>query len=306
MQEQVRTLYRLNGQGRLLATADTSGPTPADTPAPLIFLGRTVQGNCWHLRHDLPAKLATRLGELCRREPPLSPQRSEPGIAAEIRLLLNPAGEWRGPAYLLHGPPPAPAHAVRITAANAHLLSTHFPAMLAHPWPGRAGPVTAALVGGQAVAVCTSVRFTAAAAEAGVEATEAFRGQGHASAAAALWAHTVQAGGRLALYSTSWDNHASQGVARRLGAVQYGEDWSLIRFCSDSRAAEDSTQLPVLARTAVALERTRPSTPLLPLTCKAPQERTLGRFHLRQTVRFATRTHSARQNAQSPVQFGIS
>jgi len=37
----------------------------------------------------------------------------------------------------------------------------------------------------------------------------------------------VQRGGRRALYSTSWDNAASQSIARRLSARLYGEDWHL-------------------------------------------------------------------------------
>ena len=68
---------------------------------------------------------------------------------------------------------------------------------------------------------------SAQAAEAGVETTESARGQGHASAAVAAWAAAVLGEGRLPLYSTAWENRASQGVARRLGMVLYGDDWSI-------------------------------------------------------------------------------
>ena len=67
--------------------------------------------------------------------------------------------------------------------------------------------------------------WTDEAAEAGVETLEAFRHQGLALAAVACWARAVQQTGRLALYSTSWDNEASLAVARRLSARIYGEDW---------------------------------------------------------------------------------
>jgi RimJ/RimL family protein N-acetyltransferase len=65
------------------------------------------------------------------------------------------------------------------------------------------------------------------AAEAGVETLAAFRGKGYAIAAVAGWAAAVQQSQRIALYSTSWQNQASQAVAKKLGAVSYGEDWSI-------------------------------------------------------------------------------
>jgi hypothetical protein len=33
--------------------------------------------------------------------------------------------------------------------------------------------------------------------------------------------------GCIPLYSTSWDNLASQAIARKLQMVLYGEDWSI-------------------------------------------------------------------------------
>ncbi len=47
-------------------------------------------------------------------------------------------------------------------------------------------------------------------------------------AAVAAWAAHVRAAGLLPLYSTSWDNHASQGLARSLGFDLYGEDFSVL------------------------------------------------------------------------------
>ena len=76
------------------------------------------------------------------------------------------------------------------------------------------------------MAVCCSSRVTGRAAEAGVNTLEGYRGRGYAPAAVAAWAAAVRASGRLPLYSTSWDNVASQGVARKLGLVLYGADLS--------------------------------------------------------------------------------
>jgi RimJ/RimL family protein N-acetyltransferase len=98
-------------------------------------------------------------------------------------------------------------------------LANHFNAL---------APVVIAFADGQPAAVCHSPRgCTAVAAEAGVETLEPFRNRGLATAAVACWARAIQRTGRLALYSTSWENVASLRVARRLSARPYGENWHL-------------------------------------------------------------------------------
>lgn len=221
MRQQVRALYTLKGDElHLIADTDPQGRTPA----PRFFLGRTAEGNVWHVRHDLPASLKAELTALGRSEPHLS--RAEPQIAAAVRHWLGTGTEWRGPAYWL----PASAaseQATEITAENVALLDAHFPNTAGRARAGASGPVAAVIRGKQAVAVCSCVRLSDQAAEAGVHTLAAFRGQGYALAAVALWADLVRAQGLLPLYSTSWENLASQAVARKLGAVMYGEDWSV-------------------------------------------------------------------------------
>jgi RimJ/RimL family protein N-acetyltransferase len=74
---------------------------------------------------------------------------------------------------------------------------------------------------------CYSSRVGRRADEAGVETPPEHRGRGYAPIAVAAWARRVQRAGKLALYSTSWENRASQRVAAKLGGRLYGEDWHL-------------------------------------------------------------------------------
>ena len=226
MRLQAATLYRLDERGRILAVNEVTRP-----PAPRLFLGRTRQGNVWHLRHDLSPELAGELSELLAAEPTAPDLPAEPpGLPALRAALAGHAPlerEWRGPAYLL--PPdagrrldPAP---VEVDAGNAELLRPDFEDLIATL--GEWTPCLAVVEDGRAVAVCFCSRRGVRAAEAGVNTSPAHRRRGLASAAAAAWAAAVRRRGMLPLYSTSWQNLASQGVARRLGARLYGEDVSL-------------------------------------------------------------------------------
>ena len=74
------------------------------------------------------------------------------------------------------------------------------------------------------MSVCRSVRITPAAHEAGVETLPAFRGRGYAPDVVAGWARVVQSLGAMPFYSTSWENTASQAVAKKRHLVPYGTD----------------------------------------------------------------------------------
>jgi hypothetical protein len=79
------------------------------------------------------------------------------------------------------------------------------------------------------VSVCFCARQSAAAAEAGLETAERFRGRGLGPRVTAAWALAIRASGRLPLYSTSWSNEASLAVARKLRLEACASDWSLSR-----------------------------------------------------------------------------
>lgn len=227
---QAQTLYTMDGAEQLYLSADRTVPPHDWEPAPRFFMGRTAQGNVWYFRHDLTPRLVAELNTLCQTEPPLQPGQ-EASIAPAIRALLGGGEEWRGPAYLvptqqnpakkMTGP------AIEVTAKNADLLDAEFPNTARRIRAGHAGPMTAVLEDGQAVAVCSCVRLGRRAAEAGVYTLETSRGKGYAAAVTALWAQLVREQGLLPLYSTESENTASQAVAQKLGAKLFGEDWSI-------------------------------------------------------------------------------
>lgn len=223
MELQVETLYRIDGEGRLLGVNEEDAPAAA-----LFFLGRTSAGNIWRFRADLPGEVQAAIEALCKTEA-VSPDFSRlPHHYEAIKQILNAyrpvKGEWRGPAYTFPDQAGSSGQGVLISEANLHLLEGPFAGL--RNWWRSYQPCLAIVEQGQVVSICFSSRTSAYAAEAGVETAPEFRGRGYASAVVARWAEVVRQSGRRPLYSTSWDNTASQGVARKLGLVLYGEDCS--------------------------------------------------------------------------------
>lgn len=109
-----------------------------------------------------------------------------------------------------------------ITETNAEMLRGGFEMLVAElpDWQ----PFVAIIEESRAVSVCRSVRITPEAHEAGVETLPEFRGRGYAKDVVAGWARVVRSVGAIPLYSTSWENTASQAVAKKLHLVPYGED----------------------------------------------------------------------------------
>lgn len=210
---------------------------PTASKPPRFFLARTSAGNLWRFASDVTPRLARGLEDLARREPTLPVPPREPHRLAEYMSLLasHAAIEdvWTGPAYVVPEPAfidtsrAAPLHRLcHVDASSSHVLDTGFAAskqqLLARQ------PLIASLdPSGGAVCVCYSARVTDRAHEAGVETLPTERGKGHARRAVAAWAGAVRRLGRLPLYSTSWDNAASLGVARSLGMQSYAVTFSV-------------------------------------------------------------------------------
>ena len=230
MQQHLQALYHHDETLRLTAINDWRGGV-----APRFFLGRTDRGNLWRFRNDLSGEICDALDTLCRVEPAATSE--QPAQAAAFhRILLaqaHTAQIWRGPAYWfpyeaapIGTPVGAPAGQVGpIDEQQAYLLKGGLSDWI--PDIPYQQPFVAVIVAGQAVSVCSSVRITANAHEAGVETLATHRRRGYAVAAVSTWAHLVQQQGALALYSTSFDNVGSQSVAARLGLSRYGVDFHI-------------------------------------------------------------------------------
>lgn len=227
LQIQVDALFTHDPRGRIRYVNERGGDR-----APRFFFGRSREGNIWRCRDDVAEETMRELDELASGEPVCDDLRTAPrNVDAFLSVLqVDPesASVQSGPAYRFPDELPHPANVKRITRADLHLLRS-IVRDLEETSRGFEGhePCIAVIEDGVATSVCYSARLTAQAAEAGVETTEAYRGRGYASAVVMGWAHTIRATGRTPLYSTSWDNRASQAVARRLRLVQYGTDLSL-------------------------------------------------------------------------------
>ncbi len=226
---QAEALFTHDERGRILRVNEPEGAR-----APRFFFARSKEGNIWRCRDDVAGGTVRALEGLAADEPVREDLRAEPHNLPRFLAALraepgstSSAVRYAGLAYRFPDELP-PATVMRITRADLHLLRL-LPWDLAATARGfeRYEPFMAVIDDGAAVSLCHSARLTDRAAEAGVETLEAHRGRGYAAAVAAGWAHAIRATGRIPLYSTSWDNLASQAVARRLRLIQYGTDVGL-------------------------------------------------------------------------------
>lgn len=209
-------------RGRLNAERDGG-----DRPLPRFRMVLAAEEHRWYFRHDLDDARVARLDDLARRETvtgtiPEWPQHRE---AYREVLEVDEQAEYCGPAFVLPERPAPAGPAIELSAAERPLLERYLEGWARDFEASR--PIAAVVVDGAAVSVCGNARRLSPAVEAGVETAEAYRNRGYARAATALWASAIRREGMVPLYSTSWDNVASQRVAASLGAAQYAVDYVL-------------------------------------------------------------------------------
>jgi hypothetical protein len=220
--------FTYDARGRMVQTNEPH--LPARTPAPRFLLARSLRGHVARIGATVPDDQARRLMTMVNLLP-IDCDLSTPitgleRVRDELATGDPNAREGGGPAYRF---PESVSHhlpVVRLAEENRNLLRETFPWLfqeLPYWWP-----CFAVIVDGAAVSVCFSSRRSCRAAEAGVNTLPDFRGRGYAAAVSAAWANAVRRAGRIPIYSTGWDNHASQAVARSLGLKLFGSDvtWS--------------------------------------------------------------------------------
>lgn len=222
-------LYERDATGRIAAIRGSTRPPPR------VHLVRTVEGNRWLLSAGLPSPARAALDALLAAEPvvgsidamEVQPPASRDAVLALLAEDQPLAGEYRGPAFTFPptlGEPSMPVEAL-VTPDDAR--PHHDVAWLAAFVDTDRPVVVARSEAGAAVAFCHSARLGPASAEAGLEVVEAYRRRGLGRAVTVGWAASIRAGGRVPLYSTSWENEASRAVARSLRLLAYAEDWHI-------------------------------------------------------------------------------
>ena len=222
---QVETLFKTDDVGRLRVVNEPYGDS--SPTAPSLFVGTARTGSIVRFGSDLPEHVCRRIEALIGDHPHVGDFDLDPPYLDDLMDVMRPHLKtervWKGPAYRFSKSILSLDLGVRVTNENSHLLKAEFADFI--PDLNGIGSVAAVVERGRAVSVCHSARRSARAEEAGLETIPSRVGRGYATAAVARWARMVQDRGRIPLYSTSWDNAASQRVAEKLGQIMYGANF---------------------------------------------------------------------------------
>lgn len=230
MRLRLDVLYTYDERGRLLLSNEPI--ESARVPGPDLALGIANGRRVMRASKNLPDDCVDRLGAIP------AGLLLESGSQAYFEALereLEPLGDWSrsgGPAYRFPEIPEFSAEAIEITEETRSVLQGHT-AWFSDEY-NLWGRAFAIVRNGVAVSTCFSSRQNDRSSEAGLWTVPDFRGQGFASLVVKSWAAAVYESGHTPFYSTSWENFASQAVARKLGLIPIGEDVSYTRSLAPS------------------------------------------------------------------------
>ncbi|WP_045524357.1 GNAT family N-acetyltransferase [Neobacillus niacini] len=214
MEHHVNVLFRHDTENRVTVVNE-----PPYDFAPRIFVGGTRLGSVVRYSNMLDASLVEKLEQVIGTNPGAHLVEVINALCRD-RKLNN---LWIGPAYVFPNVRyRSRAKAIQVNHENKELLKSHFPYTFEDFEYKQ--PCFVIVEDNLAVSICCSARQTSKADEASVFTHEDYRGRGYGVNVTNAWAAEVQKQGRIALYSTSWDNFSSQSVARKLKLIQYGTD----------------------------------------------------------------------------------
>lgn len=199
---------------------------PDGLPPPRVLLCFTPEYYLLRFGATVPDALSDRITSIVRAMWAPGGLRVPPALAGAVGTALGeelPVGvEESGPIFRFPDSLPPTGDAVQLVDANLSVARDTYPWLCAELalW----GPCFAVVRDGAATSVCFSSRIGAEANEAGVDTRPGFRGRGFATATTAAWGAAVKAAGRTPLYSTSWENQPSRGLANRLRLVMFGAE----------------------------------------------------------------------------------
>ncbi|ATP39936.1 GNAT family N-acetyltransferase [Solibacillus sp. R5-41] len=214
MEHHVNVLFKHDTENRIKVVNE-----PPYDDAPRIFIGVTNLGSVVRYSNALDASLVEKLK-------PVIGTNSGTNLGEIINVLsmdrqLN--NLWIGPAYVFPDVrDKVHTKAIQVTHENKELLKPYFPYTFEDFEYKQ--PCFVIVENNIPVSICCSARKTTKADEASVFTHEDYRGRAFGIDVTNAWAAEVQKQGRIALYSTSWDNFASQSIARKLKLRQYGTD----------------------------------------------------------------------------------
>ena len=85
----ISALFLSDAQGRLRYIREPGYDESELDPAPRFFLGRTLHGNVWRFRQDVPPQLVRAIDKICLDEPIAGDLTGPPRLAEAIRTALN-------------------------------------------------------------------------------------------------------------------------------------------------------------------------------------------------------------------------
>lgn len=212
----VSGMFAHDARGRLTGTASA------------FYLLRTPEAVIARCHARLPDDLAERLTAIAERARgrPREWARDYGAYLDALRTVGPIAAMRAGPLYACPPGLEAAGACINLGGDNAELLEGGgLEEWIADARAGRL--MTAVVEQGRAVSLCASVHASPGFHHAGVETAPAWRGRGHAGRAVAAWAERVRNLGATPLYGTTFDNLASQRVARRLGLTLIGSEFSV-------------------------------------------------------------------------------